>query len=799
MPKKTKRVNVFYAYPSRPETVSECINEAINSLKNKRSIKSNGVNFRPWEDMNTGGKPLIKTIANEIGRSSVFACDLTYPNFNVTFELGFAIGKLKRIWISLNEAVADAPSSYKRIYYNMLGGLAYSAYTNNINLAVNLELGRPWVDLQETPLGDASRRRRLLYENPTLFYVRPNLDTNAVIKCVEGINRTPFKNALIADDPKEDPSPTLEWYASQLHNADAVLIQLLSEEESGFESNNLRAAFVGGLAHGLDKPLMMVAPTPFNPPADYQTLLHLHDTSEKCGQLVDVWLSSVTLPEPRRRRRQVPRSDDTNARFDLRSLSVGEYVAENEQWKLDPYFFETDSFFSALKGPAKILVGRRGTGKTANLFGIQGELNTRNFHVCTIKPVGYEIDGLVRVLNENMDRSERGYLIESLWKFLIFSELALSVSTEIANRPPYLERTTAEQAFIDFVDERRDSFVPSFSERLDKAVTGLFGVGDIPTSSEQRVKISELLHSGDIVRLREHLGAVLENRDKVAILLDNLDESWSPSHDIDRLSELLLGLLRVSRDLSNELLQQDHRRKAVNCAVTVFLRSDIFSLIQPQTAEQDKLPVERLYWDGDMLLNLLNQRLVFASNITGKPEEIWEKFFPGEVVGLPTSQFITSTVLLRPRDIIFLVATAISLAVNRGSETVTQNDFLEARKRYSDFVFKSVLAEDDPRKGKLESILFEFAGAPKTITSEDITVRLEKAGVEVFDYEFYIDLLCDINFLGVRTVNGEFRYSKDENERRTLREIARRLPLEEGKNSSMYEINVAFHQVLQIE
>ena len=799
MPKRTGRVNVFYAYPNKPETVSECINEAIDSLKGMRTIRASGVRFRPWQTMNAGGKPLIRTIADEIGRSSVFACDLTYPNFNVTFELGFAIGRLKRIWISLNAAVADAAPNYKRIYYNMLGGLVYSEYTNNLNLAQGFEMERPWADLQETPLGDASRRRRLFYEDPTLFYVRPSLDTNSVIKCLESISRSPFRDGLISDDPKEDPSPTLEWYASQLHNADAVLIQLLSEEETGFESNNIRAAFVAGLAHASGKPLMMVAPIPFDPPADYRTLLNIHETSEKCGQLVSGWLSNLAIPDSRRRRRRTPNSTPSATRIDLRSLSVGEYVAENEQWKLDPYFLETDSFYSALEGPAKILVGRRGTGKTANLYGIQGELDNRNYHVCTIKPVGYEIDGLVRVLNENMDRSERGYLIESLWKFLIFSELALSVSAEIDSRPLYLERTSSEDSFSEFMDLRKDSFVPSFSERLDKVVSGLVGVGSIPTASEQRVRISEHLHSGDIVRLREHLGAVLGNRDKVAILLDNLDESWSPNHDIDRLSELLLGLLRVSRDLSNELLQQDHRRKAVNCAVTVFLRSDIFSLIQPQTPEQDKLPVQRLYWDKDMLLRLLNQRLIFASNVAAKPEEIWQTYFPEEVVGLPTTDFITDTVLQRPRDIIYLVASAISLAVNRGDESVAEGDFLEARKRYSDFVLKSVIAEDDPRKGKLESVLFEFAGAPRCITPVDLTARLTSAEVEPDDQEFYTDLLCDINFLGVRAANGEFRYSKDENERRTLREIARRLPQDEGSKHNMYEINVAFHQVLQID
>ena len=119
-------------------------------------------------------------------------------------------------------------------------------------------------------------------------------------------------------------------------------------------------------------------------------------------------------------------------------------------------------------------------------------------HVCVIKPVGYEIDGLVRVLNENMDRSERGYLIESIWKFLIFSELALSVYRELSAKPPYVSSTPEEQAFIDFIDSQKHSILVPFSERLDHVVTGLVGIGTLDNAKNQRVRISELLHNGEL-------------------------------------------------------------------------------------------------------------------------------------------------------------------------------------------------------------------------------------------------------------------------------------------------------------
>ena len=41
--------------------------------------------------MGVGGMRLVDTILSNIDRADVFACDLTYPNPNVSFELGYAI------------------------------------------------------------------------------------------------------------------------------------------------------------------------------------------------------------------------------------------------------------------------------------------------------------------------------------------------------------------------------------------------------------------------------------------------------------------------------------------------------------------------------------------------------------------------------------------------------------------------------------------------------------------------------------------------------------------------------------
>ena len=102
MPKNRR---VFYAFPSEPPALRETISNALEMLKDKTEIKRDRIRFVPWTDMSVGGKGLVATILQNIDRADVFACDLTYPNRNVSFELGYAIGRFKRDLYTILQSV----------------------------------------------------------------------------------------------------------------------------------------------------------------------------------------------------------------------------------------------------------------------------------------------------------------------------------------------------------------------------------------------------------------------------------------------------------------------------------------------------------------------------------------------------------------------------------------------------------------------------------------------------------------------------------------------------------------------
>ena len=444
---RAKRQNIFYAYPSSPTHIDETIRSTIGVLKVEPEIQERNLRIRLWPDVPISGRILISEITGEIGRSIVFACDVTYPNSNVAFELGYAIGRFKRVWLSLDTSIRDSKRDFDRYYTGMLG-IGYAPYENHDNLARALLRDRPWSTIEQNVLGENIRNLSPISEDPTLLYVMPPIRTDAVVAMREHLNRSVFSRELFLDDPSEISGPALEWYAEKVSLSDAVLVHFLSDRHRYASDHNVKASWVAGLAHALHKPLLMLAHMPFKCPTDYQTLLRQHESKYQCIDQFDAWVESFEIPQ-RRMRRPIQDASPPSERVGIRDISLGEPVAENERSRLDQYFVETSSFYEAQSADVSIFVGRRGTGKTASLFALDAAYrrDKRN-HVCTVQPVGYEVDGLLRLLSEDWRTAERGFLIESLWKFLIYTELASSVQESIAARPLHYEPTEHEQSLL---------------------------------------------------------------------------------------------------------------------------------------------------------------------------------------------------------------------------------------------------------------------------------------------------------------------------------------------------------------
>ena len=638
MSSATGSASCFVAYPSSPLSRAEAIETAITNIQSGAVVDMLG-----WRGLSVNGRVIVSAICDEIRKRDLFIADVTGLNPNVLFELGYAVSLRKRIWLLLDPSIERAKVDFER--FQLLTTIGYQAYSNSQTIESGFYKDEPYANPDRDVYRDLLQSAAAVSKKDALLYLKCDVDTEASIRISQRISTA--KMPSVVDDPREVRVQSLSWYVQQATAASAVVCHLLSSDHRGWELHNAKHALVSGLAHGLGKPLLMLAHEPYFSPVDYRDLLKVHATAASAEGFFDAWISPIVSTYERRAVEHESYKAEAAAQGELRNIAVGDPIAEFESGQLTEYFVPTAAYSEALRSKHSIFVGRKGTGKTATLYKLAEELSvdTRNF-VCVVKPVDYELQGLLDMLAQELPRSEKGYLIESFWKFLLFTELAKSICEQLEGKPTYYELTEAESELRAFVEGHTSVITPEFSVRLDTIVNRLRNLASSGSAETQRRGISERLHSEMLARLRVLLGKVLGAKARVAILVDNLDKAWNQHTDLQMLSELLFGLLSVSGRVAEEFGKDSHWRDSVNLSLTIFLRSDIYAAMIRFARERDKLPIRRMTWeDPELLRRVLQERFVRSGADVVRPDGIWEKYFCQTVRGTPIRDYLTDAVL----------------------------------------------------------------------------------------------------------------------------------------------------------
>ncbi len=602
---------------------------------------------------------------------------------------------------------------------------------------------------------------------------------------------------ITLSDPRESSVQTLVWYGTKIWCAPGVIAHLSGVRRRGSQLHNSRYAFVSGLAHGFQKPLLMLAEADYLTPIDYRDLLRHYKTPSECERIVQDWLPPVSSKYKSVRNETGEYAKKVALAADLRSLNLGEYLAENEEDALDDYFIETQAFLRVLKGQHSVVVGNKGSGKTANLFMAAKRLNEdkRNL-VCVIKPVSYDVQGVVRLSKKIEERDKKGYLAEALWKFLIFSEIARTAYVDILQHP-YVDDNSPEGRLKKLMEAQGSILQDDFAVRLERCVSNLHSSSTEDSLHDFRGAISEHLHESVLRDLRNRLGELLTGRQRVAILIDNLDKAWDRREDIEHLSDFLFGLLRVAKTIPREFARTNHWRKPVNVSITIFLRNDIFGRIMKSAREPDKIQYDRLAWeDHEILMRVVDERLA-VNREKISPDSLWEEVFCPMVGSESSREYIIRTILPRPRDLVFFTKAALSTAVNRGHSRIEEDDIYEAEKQYSQFIFEVVQVENGISLPELEYMMFEFVGGKEILSREEVFRTISKSDIEKDRQEYALRHLIALSFLGVEVRLNEFRYCSNIDEIQKLERLSARFA-SDSVIAPRYQIHKAFRSYLEV-
>jgi hypothetical protein len=480
-----------------------------------------------WEDCKLGGKVVIQEICGAIEEADVFCADLTGMNPNVMFELGYAIAINRRIWLVLDTTFTSSKDHFEQL--RILTTVGYSKYCNSKDLVAGFLKDEPYKDLQNTIFEKAIRPSLGPTVDEKILYLKSRHETEASVRISRRVDELRSADIIIVvDDPKESTVQSLTWYGVQVYSAIGLVCHLTSMDRVGARLLNARYALVCGMAFGMGKKLLMIAEGDFLAPIDYRDLLRHYTTAAEAEKHVQDWLGQVEKSRYERTVAQTNFASAVKLATELKGLQVGEYIAENEADRLvEQYFVETAAYSQALQAGQAVFVGRKGSGKSANLFKLAAEIgkDRRNL-VCVIKPVAYELEGIVSLLRKYKERDAKGYAIESLWKFLLYTELA-NAAAEPLKKQPAGSLNPDESELLRLLHEERGVLSEDFTIRLQRCAEAILATeADQGSPEKYRVAISEAIHQGVLKQLRILLGRILASKKRVAILIDNLDKAW---------------------------------------------------------------------------------------------------------------------------------------------------------------------------------------------------------------------------------------------------------------------------------
>lgn len=769
----------FVAYADSPSIIGQVIEEAVKRVPHPPGTTP----LMTWKGLTIGGRFVPILIHDTIEERDCLIADLSVLNDNVTYEVGYAIGRQKPLLLVMNREILSGLDEISRI--GIFDAIGYLQYENADQLA-GLMLGA------NTAV--------------PLHTIEANIDRKAPVYMLEGMVKSEATTRLFSRikkkglkfrsfDPNETPRLAAHDVITQVARSLGVIVTRLQPSIAhDARFHNLRASFIAGLAVGMEKELLVLQTGTDINPLDYRDRVMTCQRLEQIDDAIDAFTPQITIAL------QNERTVETNSERPLiQSLNLGSSAAENEFSDLAQYFVETDIFRRAMRGEIRIALGRKGSGKTA-LFGqVRDRVRrSRQNVVLDLKPEGYKLLKFKEDIISLLQTGTFEHTVEVLWEYILHLELAYKLLEKDADN--HLRDHRLYESYRRLYDLYHSDYYISegdFSERLTKLLSEISQdlrskYGEETSIRLSTPEITALIYKHDLQKLRAELLGYLRLKGEVWFLLDNLDKGW-PTHGV-KFEDLLIirTLLEATRKMEQML-----NSKGVDCRTMIFLRNDIYELLVEETSDRGKESRALVDWeDPRALKELLKRRFVYnGMSKTAEFGELWQAICVPEIDGQHTADYLLERSLMRPRGLLNCLTNCIGYAINRAHTRIEVEDIRFGLSNYSRDLARDIGLEVRDVLGEHEDILYYFLGAPSRITSDQIRLRFIDAGVDENHWDSVTNVLLWYGFLGCGRDDGSSVYIYNVGyDIRILKAMIDRQP----EHSERYSINPAFWYGLEI-
>lgn len=668
--------------------------------------------------------------------------DITRINFNVTYEIGYAIGANKRILLLKNKSIVEGAIKISDIgIFDTIGYKDYENSTELVGILSSVNLNKP------ININYPKNQRFPVYLNDARF---KNDWVTALISKVKKA-----KLHYRSFDPNEQSRLSSHEAIKQIAESYGVLIHLLSEMYEGHEIHNIWASFLAGLAAGM-KIECFILQNGYSPvPIDCRDLVKSFKYPEDLTNIINDFAGTVTsalqsIYAP------TSKKDSTF----LENLDLGSSSAENEIKALDAYYLETDSYKRTSRGEIKLVVGRKGSGKTAIFYQLRDKLRQHKANVVLdLKPDGYILLKFKETVADLLSGGTFEHTISIFWEYILLLEICRKII--INDEKIHIFDPTLLNPYREIKDiYGSDGYVNTgdFSERINnivKSITNSFKLhyGKDNTITLSEAEITRLIYNHDVAKLRDVLSVYLAKKESIWILVDNLDKGW-PTHGIGKKD---IVMIRTLLD-STRKIERLFKKRNIEVNTVVFLRNDVYDLLISETSDRGKESKAVIDWsDIEMIKELIRKRIVYNGESDKKTfYEIWNSICVSHINGEETSDFLFNRTLMRPRFVINLINQCKSVAVNRSHTKIEIDDIHKGLYAFSTDLLNELTYEIRDVYPEAGDILYEFLGAKALLTKAELNELLSvRAGL---DKEKIIDILLWYGFLGYSRLGDDPMY-----------------------------------------
>jgi energy-coupling factor transporter ATP-binding protein EcfA2 len=397
---------------------------------------------------------------------------------------------------------------------------------------------------------------------------------------------------------------------------------------------------------------------------------------------------------------------------DYSQLNFGAPAAERDIGQgLADYFVESPAFTRVANREKTVVLGNRGTGKSAIFKVLARREREKGSIVIELSPEDYSYEMLARVLVSESEGSwgKVGAYAAS-WRYLIW----VLIMKGLSDKSSVIRKGTAARQLRRYLYENHPSITAnpigtliSYLKRIEGVKVGVWG-------AEMRTR--ELQQLYELKELQPLLPVVKDMcaRQKVVVLVDELDRGWDASEDA---RGFVAGLFQACMSINGSTPQ---------ITAYISLRQELYDNIPELYDDVQKFRdvIEMLSWDELSLLRLAEARISYSLGLKDVAEGVlWNRVFAETLDGVQTKslRYVADRTHHRPREMIEFcsqcreVAEAKSLRGRIDYSTIRQAEDLYSAERAKD-----IAAEYRFRFPGLMGVFEAFRGQSATIERDDM-------------------------------------------------------------------------------